>query len=305
MLTQVLGMRKQMSLFKFNWDWVSVERHLAILEIIRDFHCRPDAVDSDKRLSEWALSAHLNYFAWNEVVRGIQEESDWLREHAIESPGQELLARLNTCRSLLAKLKKQLSGGRDKNEILGLSWLQAHMVGLEKLDDGVQREEVTVQSHMSDGETIKGATVASMNEQQSNENGGEPQTSDHAQADKEASTLGDLNDEDNLTPLNIDHKYIGIKADLEKLEDEVQETFQLLAISIQIKDTGVARTQARRATALTVIATIYLPATLAVGAFGMNVQYLGGDLSIMWPIILFAALFAPSAIVLLFLFLRE
>ncbi|GIZ47210.1 hypothetical protein CKM354_001030900 [Cercospora kikuchii] len=304
MLKNALGTR-QLSAFAFLWNWLSIEKHLEVLEVIRNIHCQPELGEQSKISSQWALCAHLNYFAWGEVIKGLREESIWLRENAIDRPDQETLARLNTCRSLLARLKTQLSFGRDENEVMGLLWLEAQVSRLEDSKDAQLSENTVPRSNAADSGPAESTTAASVKINRRNEDRVEAQDPDDAQMDGELPSLSRPHDNDILTTSNIDQKYEELAREIERLEGEVQETFQLLAVSIQIKDTGVAKTQARRATALTVVATIYLPATLAVGSFGMNVQYLGGDLSIKWPIILFAALFAPSAIILLILFLRE
>ncbi|PPJ54838.1 hypothetical protein CBER1_07839 [Cercospora berteroae] len=217
------------------------------------------------------------------------------------------------------KLGKQLSSGRKihaLDEILGLIWLEAFKTSLEDAGKVEHEGAPAPDTQTPDQRAAEDITSDPMDDPPFVRSRDELHHPNSAQTNHESSSFSNIHGKDSATLRYLDENYKKIEADLDehymeiqaylkRLEDEVKETFQLLAISIQIKDTAVAKTQASRATALTVIATIYLPASLAVGAFGMNTEYLGAELSIKWPIILTAALFAPSAIVLLILFLRE
>ena len=64
---------------------------------------------------------------------------------------------------------------------------------------------------------------------------------------------------------------------IQGLKQEIGDTFQLLIGAIAIKDSEIqkklareSRVQARRSTALTALAAIYLPLSLTTGVFGMN-----------------------------------
>lgn len=105
-----------------------------------------------------------------------------------------------------------------------------------------------------------------------------------------------------LTHENLESSYKEITLQFSEMKRHLDEAFEVLSINIQLKDSAESKRQTKKATALTVIATIYLPATLAVGVFGMNVDVLGGQVGWKWPVITFAAMFAPSALTLLVLF---
>ncbi|USW54973.1 Putative Mg2+ transporter protein, CorA-like/Zinc transport protein ZntB [Septoria linicola] len=87
-------------------------------------------------------------------------------------------------------------------------------------------------------------------------------------------------DDSIVTSANITQCYDTLTNQLKVAIRELDQAFQLLSIGIQVSHAAATKRQAKRATALTVIATIYLPATLAVGAFGINIKGLGGDVDV-------------------------
>lgn len=93
-----------------------------------------------------------------------------------------------------------------------------------------------------------------------------------------------------------DDRYInelrGLPMQVSNLKQEISDTFQLLIGAIAIRDSEVqkqlareSRQQARRATALTALAAVYLPLSLTTGVFGMNITEINQGTPKYWAVL--------------------
>jgi Mg2+ and Co2+ transporter CorA len=64
----------------------------------------------------------------------------------------------------------------------------------------------------------------------------------------------------------------GLEGKAAALKQDINDTTTLLIGAISVMDARASRIQARRSTALTALAAIYLPLSLATGVFGMNIR---------------------------------
>lgn len=76
------------------------------------------------------------------------------------------------------------------------------------------------------------------------------------------------------------------------LKQEISDTFQLLIGAIAIKDSEIqkklareSKLQARRSTALTALAAVYLPLSLTTGVFGMNISEIESGQPKYWAVL--------------------
>lgn len=79
-----------------------------------------------------------------------------------------------------------------------------------------------------------------------------------------------------------------IRASKEKLtaiKQDINDTTTLVIGAISVMDAGDSRIQARRATALTALAAIYLPLSLATGVFGMNIWEINSGSPRWWAVL--------------------
>lgn len=79
---------------------------------------------------------------------------------------------------------------------------------------------------------------------------------------------------------------------ISNLKQEINDTFQLLIGAIAIRDSEIqkqlareSRLQARRATALTALAAVYLPLSLTTGVFGMNITEINQGTPKYWAVL--------------------
>lgn len=70
-----------------------------------------------------------------------------------------------------------------------------------------------------------------------------------------------------------------------KIRQEFNDTFQLLISVLSVLDSEISKTQAQRSTALTVLAAIYLPFSLATGVYGMNIAEISNHPPKWWAVI--------------------
>lgn len=99
-----------------------------------------------------------------------------------------------------------------------------------------------------------------------------------------------------------------IQEKLAALESQVKETFTLLVQAVTVIDSDANRKAATQASLLTLLAALYLPATLATGIFGMNVKLFTDDSNAAdWrPVIYtFLVVLAPSLAFITFVFLPK
>lgn len=83
-----------------------------------------------------------------------------------------------------------------------------------------------------------------------------------------------------------------LQKQLPDMKQEFVETFQLLLGSSAVRDAEIqkalareSKIQAKRATALTALAAIYLPLSLATGVFGMNISEINGGIPRYWAVL--------------------
>ena len=99
------------------------------------------------------------------------------------------------------------------------------------------------------------------------------------------------------------------------MKQEISDTFQLLIGAINIKDSEIqkklardSKKQARRSTALTALAAIYLPLSLTTGVFGMNISEINaGSAPNYWAVLAlaFGLLFATLPFLLWIFFDKD
>lgn len=105
---------------------------------------------------------------------------------------------------------------------------------------------------------------------------------------------------------DFDNEAQMIRDKLAALESRLKETFTLLVQAVTVVDSDANKKAASRASLLTLLAALYLPATLATGIFGMNVKLFTGDAnSADWrPVIYtFLVVLAPSVAFIGYIFL--
>lgn len=83
-----------------------------------------------------------------------------------------------------------------------------------------------------------------------------------------------------------------LQKQLPNMKQEFNETFQLLLGSSAVRDAEIQKSlareskiQAKRATALTALAAVYLPLSLASGVFGMNISEINGGIPKYWAVL--------------------
>jgi hypothetical protein len=104
-----------------------------------------------------------------------------------------------------------------------------------------------------------------------------------------------------------------LQEQLPDMKQEFTDTFQLLLGSSAVRDAETqkvlareSKVQAKRATALTALAAVYLPLSLATGVFGMNISEINGGIPKYWAVLaLGLGLLVASLPFLLWVFLDD
>lgn len=110
------------------------------------------------------------------------------------------------------------------------------------------------------------------------------------------------------TTKDFDNEALVIRERLAALESRLKETFTLLVQAVTVVDSDANKKAASQATLLTLLAALYLPATLATGIFGMNIKLFTSDANAAdWrPVIYtFLVVLAPSVAFIGYVFLPE
>lgn len=227
----------------------------------------------------------MNLHIWRMTLEVLGQEVRYLAQAAVREPNFDAFTRLNAARDQGARLQEQILrdiANAESNE-LALSWALAHM----------QDQTGDSPEHTSTGVTQE----ARVRETQAFS----PRDEIQANVNTIEGTKGQLENDVALTAWK--NEYTTLRKQLDDMVPKLEKTFKLLISAITVLDSAEARKQGKRTTLLTIVAAVYLPMTLAVGVFGMNVKGVD-DVEWWWPVALAAILGVPSIVVILVALLR-
>jgi magnesium transporter len=89
----------------------------------------------------------------------------------------------------------------------------------------------------------------------------------------------------------------GIEDRIAHLGTIMNEVNSFLTACINLRDSDIMKTQARRATELTALAVIYLPLTLVTGIFGMNLTEINGGTPKWWTSVIALVILGAATVI--------
>ena len=102
---------------------------------------------------------------------------------------------------------------------------------------------------------------------------------------------------DSLETKTATEQIQGIEDRIAQLGTVMNEVNSFLTACINLRDSDIMKTQARRATELTALAVIYLPLTLVTGIFGMNLGEINGGYPKWWTSIIALVILGAATVV--------
>lgn len=261
----------QSSVFKFLKEWLSDPVHIKMLT-----HMTSDlAHDSNTfKAAEGRCIWLLNRADWKHEVRRLSTESELLERQAVERSNFNTLKRLVQCRKTTKNIKDGIKKFRSYTPATPIDWtpiMQSWVDQQQARSDQQRRQQDRVRPQQAHNSNFFPTLQAERNPiellywQRRTEKAWKPEES---------------------ADLMVEH-----------VEDTLSRSLSLLqeVIAVQTSD---------RALWLALIATFYIPATLATGIFGMNLSLIDGK-PYWWAIVVCAILFVPNLAFLIYVFGRR